>query len=87
MLKELGDDVQRDDTKNEISTKIFDKTVQVICAFTRLPDVQDNNAPKGAHDGFIPHLRNTLEPVYHELAHILRLYKVFRKANGMTPRA
>jgi hypothetical protein len=79
----LGDEAQRNDKKDEIGTKIFGSTVQIICAFTQLPDIEDDNAPKGAHEGFIPRLREVVEPACNELAYILRLYKVYHKATGM----
>ena len=86
LLRELGDEAQGDYKQNKIGTKIFDNTVQIICAFIQLPDVEDGNAPTGIHDGFIPRLTKVLEPVCNELAYILRLYKAYHKTNGMDSR-
>ena len=83
LLTELGEAQREDTTKSEIGTKILDNIVQIVCAFTRLPDVEDDDAPKGTHDGFIHRIAETLEPLCNELAYILRLYKAYQKATGM----
>lgn len=82
LIEEIETEVHEDEVNDEYGAKLFEHAVQLACAFAKLPDVEDENAPKGLHDGFISRLREALEPISNELALTLRLFKAYRKANG-----
>ena len=80
-MSNIETEVHANETKDEIGERIFASVVHDLCAFAKLPDIDDQNAPDGFHDGFTSRLREILEPISIELALALRLYKVYREIN------
>lgn len=82
LIDEIEAEVHLGNMDDEWGSKLFRSAVQLACSLAKLPDVEDEDAPKGIHDGFIPRLRQALEPISNELAWALRLFKAYREANG-----
>lgn len=80
IIKEIQEAISENEAPNDIANKLLDNAFQVISAFAKYPNVEDEAAPAGYFDIFNARVRDVVEPISIELAAALRLFKEYQKA-------
>ncbi|KAF8316872.1 hypothetical protein DL93DRAFT_2154581 [Clavulina sp. PMI_390] len=82
LIEEVVGEIQSRRDLDELGTRLFTSVVGVTCAFAKLPDIEDKNAPRRFHYQFLQRLRGALEWVSNELAGAIRMYKQYCSVEG-----